>query len=82
MKLDTNTFNLIEITDDSDIETIKMKVLYVYNKERDVFLVPKVKKTHNFFKTYTEKRILFSSDNIKECKEQIQLLSTANKFNL
>jgi hypothetical protein len=82
MKLDTNTFNLIEITDDSDVNVIKFKVLYTYNKNGDVNIIPKIKKPHIFYKEYAKKRIIFSSDNIEECKEQIRLLSTANKFNL
>lgn len=61
----------------------KITTLNIFNEEKQIFTESPVGSRKNtIYEQYAKKHILFSSDDIEECKEKIILLSKANKFNL
>lgn len=64
--------------------TFKMDTMYHFNNEKQLFVEAKIggSRRDKLTDIYVKKHILFSSDDIEECKEQILFLLTTNKYNL
>jgi len=78
----SSILSIIKILPSSNETKIRIKVLLVYNKRKKILEPPVPGEFNEFYNEYANKRIIFTSNDLEECKKQIEIFEVSNKYNL
>lgn len=78
-----NDFLIIKIIHEEK-DKVRIKTLFIYNKKTDELetIATINKKMVEYYKTYVNKHIIYQTDSLEDCKKELILKMTANKYNL